>query len=218
MAGGALTQFMKRIVEDRRKTREAMGKLGDEVVTSAIKNQYSEQEAQQKMQNDYAMEQVKHKNQMDLERYKQKNQTSRLFQTLRSKEKVAAGRVKKELSSGYFQFSESLRSMLDEGGDSSGVYDVTAYPTLMKSFGNVTDMTHDDLVEALGRYQKTLKGPDLDDFNESFSQMLPEIGTTGASGTTGKPNKPAPSEEAIAFTMKKYKMTRQQVLDRLNGK
>lgn len=216
MAYSGVSHFMKRIVEDRRKSREAMAKIGDEAVGIALKSQYGEAEANNKFQRDYALKQQEQQGQMNIEKKKQAGQTYRLFKSLRSKETIAGAKpAKPELSSGYFQFSESLKSMLEEGAGQNGMYDTTSYPTLMKALGGSDEVSQEELGEALSRYKKTLKGGDAEDFDSIVAPHFPELAT----GTlTKKPTGSGPTEEAIAFTMKKYKLTRQQVMDRLNGK
>lgn len=215
MSNTALSQFMKRIVEDRRKTREAMGKIGDESVNIALKSQYGEQEAQNKFKRDFALKEKESQDNLKLEGKKQAGQTYRLFKSLRSKESIAGAKPKVDLTPGYAQFSESLRQLLEDGADNNGIYDTTAYPSLMKSFGD--SISEEGLGEALTRYKRTLKQPgDIEDLQTLFGERFPELATGGSMVSGG--DQEGPSEEAIAFTMNKYKMTRQQVLDKLNAK
>ena len=215
MSSTALSQFMKRIVDDRRKTREAMGKIGDESVNIALKSQYGEQEANNKFQRDFALKEKESQDNLKLEGKRQAGQTYRLFKSLKSRESIAGAKPKIDLTPKYAQFSESLRQLLEDGPSENGEYDVTPFDNLTETFGDT--VSEQQIGEALSRYKRTLKQPgDIEDLQTLFGERFPEL-ATGGSMVSGD-NQDAPSEEAIAFTMNKYKMTRQQVLDKLNAK
>ena len=161
------------MVEDRRKSREALAKIGDDAIGISLKSQAGEREATTKFNRDYQLKQMELGAQAEEKKKDRAANTYRLFKGFEHKEKMALSKPKKKVSESYFKFSESLRNLFNTGSK-NGQYSLMRYPSLTEAFGQAP-ISEENLGAALSRYKSKLSESELEDFEDVVGERYPEL-------------------------------------------